>query len=84
METTYKYKDLKERKEKIAEAEGKGLRMLHDNFDQDWKPGQEPHGTLVFTDAPSPEITSIIELALRDLGKEFDDLKAILKTKGIL
>jgi len=56
MEFEYKYKDLKERKEKIKTAEDKGQMMLHDNFDSDWKKGDEPHGTMIFTDVipPSP------------------------------
>lgn len=54
-EFIYTYGNLAERAEKIAEAEGKGLRMLHDDFDHDWTPGDEPHGTLTFTDEPTPE-----------------------------
>ena len=55
MEVTEKYKDLAERKVKIALREGQGLRMLTDNFDPDWKSGDEPHGTMTFTDKRSSE-----------------------------
>ena len=82
METNYKYKNLAERKVKITVAENKGLRMLHDTFDPDWKPGQEPHGTIIFTDDPEP--APVVEPAPRDLAKEIDDLKVTLRTKGIL
>ena len=54
MEITEKYKNLQERKVKIDKAEGKGFRMLHDNFGKSWKPGEEPRGTMTFTDEPSP------------------------------
>jgi len=30
------------------------LRMLHDDFDADWKPGDEPHGTMTFSDELPP------------------------------
>ncbi|GAH91528.1 unnamed protein product [marine sediment metagenome] len=33
--------------------ESRGLRLLHDTFDSDWQRGDEPHGTLTFTDEPS-------------------------------
>ena len=54
MEFNYKYKNLTDRAKQVTIAEGKGLRMLHDNFGKSWKPGDEPHGTMVFTDEPSP------------------------------
>jgi len=55
MEVTEQYANLTERKAKIILREGQGLRMLHDNFDTDWKPGDEPHGTMTFTDVMPPE-----------------------------
>jgi len=54
MEYYYPYKNLVERKVKVTEAEAQGLRMLHDDFDSDWKPGDEPHGTMTFTDVIPP------------------------------
>jgi hypothetical protein len=50
MEKTVHYRNLLERKALVAENEALGLRMLSDTFDQDWKPGTEPHGTMIFTD----------------------------------
>ena len=47
---TIKYANLDERKVKSQAQEALGLRMLHDNFDADWKPGDESHGTMIFTD----------------------------------
>ena len=73
MEVTEKYANLKERTEKINLCEGQGLRMLHDDFDPDWKPGDEPHGTMTFTDIIEP--SPVIEPP-RDLQAEIDDLKA--------
>ena len=51
---TEKYTNLAEREAFVAQYEGEGYRMLHDDFDPDWKPGQEPHGTMTFTDEPAP------------------------------
>lgn len=53
-EITEKYANLSERSQKITFREGQKLRMLHDNFDFDWKSGDEPHGTMIFTDESSP------------------------------
>ena len=52
-EVKEKYANLKEREIKVKKWEDQKYRMLHDNFDPDWKSGDEPHGTLVFTDAPT-------------------------------
>jgi hypothetical protein len=48
------YDNLAERQDLVAHWEGLGYRMLHDDFDADWKPGDEPHGTMTFTDEPEP------------------------------
>ena len=48
------YGNLAERQTIIAHWEGLGYRMLHDDFDTDWKPGDEPHGTMTFTNEPEP------------------------------
>lgn len=72
-EFEYRYANLSERKAQIALAEGRGLVMLHDTFDSDWRPGDEPHGTMIFTDVmplSAPVVTP------RDLGKELDSLKS--------
>ena len=76
MEVTEKYNDLAERKVEINLRESQGLRMLTDNFDLDWKSGDEPHGTMTFTDEPSP--VAPIE-SVRDLAAEIDSLKARIK-----
>lgn len=70
MEFKYKYENMLERKEKIKEAESKNLRMVHDDFDANWKTGTEPHGLLTFTDdeeAPLPPS--------RNIFQELDELK---------
>ena len=82
MEIKVKYFGLADRQTKILENEAKGLRMLHDDFDPDWKPGEEPRGVLTFTDiipnlTPEPEIE-------RDYGREIDEIRAMIneiKTK---
>ena len=58
MEISVKYTDLVDRATKVTEQEATKLRMLSDTFDSDWKPGSEPHGTMVFTDynPPSPPL----------------------------
>jgi hypothetical protein len=54
-ETLEHYDNLAERQEKIAYWEGQGYRMLHDDFDADYVIGVgQPHGTLTFTDEPTP------------------------------
>ena len=54
MEASWHYKDLEDRQSIITMAEGIGYRMTSDTFDPDWEKGDEPHGTMVFTDEPSP------------------------------
>ena len=74
METRH-YDNLVDRQVKVKELEALGLVLLHDDFNADWKSGDEPHGTMVFTDVMPP--TVILE-PVRDLGKEIDDLKATI------
>ena len=65
------YVNLEERASIVNECERAGLRMLHDDFDSDWKPGDEPHGTLTFTDEQPPSEPlppkSELELKVDDL-----------------
>ena len=75
------YDNLAERQDIVAHWEGLGYRMLHDDFDADWKPGDEPHGTLTFTDV-MPLVTPVEPS--RDLAAEVDQIKvdiAAIKTK---
>lgn len=53
MEIQVQYSNIEERNVIVAEKEALGLRMLHDDFDVEWQTGQEPFGTLTFTDAPT-------------------------------
>ena len=50
-----KYNGLVDRKIKVDEKESEGLRMISDTFDPDWKQGEEPRGTMVFTDEIIPD-----------------------------
>lgn len=52
MDINIKYENLAERRQKMREAEAKGLRMVSDTFDPGWTPKKEPSGTMVFTDVP--------------------------------
>jgi len=70
MEVKDKYSGLVERQAKISLREGQGLRMLHDDFESDWKRGDEPHGTLTFSDEPTAAFPKP-----RDLAAEIDNLK---------
>ena len=76
MKITIDYSDNEDRLSKIAEKEAEGLTMLHDDFASDWKHGDEPRGTMTFTDeprsAPLPE-------PQRDLVAEIDEIKARLE-----
>ena len=74
MRYEYTYDGKADRQKKIREAESLGQRMLHDNLNT------EPRGVMIFTDEPSPPpMTEVV----RNLLKEFDDLKAeVLKLKG--
>ena len=66
------YQNLKERQNKVAEAEAKGWRMIHDNFAKDLKTGEETRGVMIFADEPSVAEPS---LPVRNLVKELDELK---------
>ncbi|GAI79076.1 unnamed protein product [marine sediment metagenome] len=72
MEYTEHYDNMTERNSLCDVAHNNGLRMLHDNFDEDWQRGDEPHGMLTFTDEP-PEQAPIEPI--RDFGAEIDKLK---------
>jgi len=71
MEKQVEYSGLEDRKNKIAENEAQGLRMLHDDFDADWQQGEEPRGVLTFTDEPCVEYNPPIPQ--RDFAAELDD-----------
>lgn len=74
-----------DRAKKVAENEAKGLRMLHDNFDHGWERGQEPHGTMIFTDImppgpePPPDYKALYAAAINDRAK----LEVIAKSLGL-
>ena len=86
METSVYYQGLKDRAIKVKTQEALGLTMKQDNFDSDWKHGDEPHGTMIFTDAITPVFTlsSSFTLSSRNIPQELDELKAQLKAKGII
>jgi len=71
MEIQVHYDNLADRKIKVAGKEAQGLRMLHDDFDPNWKSGDEPHGTMTFTDVMPPPLPEPV----RDFGAEIDNLK---------
>ena len=79
MEIQVEYNGLEERQVKVKEQEAKGLRMLFDNFHPDWKSGDEPHGTMTFTDEPSP--VAPLPEPVRDLGSEIDELAKRLEVE---
>ena len=79
-EFRYEYKGLTDRQARIAEAEGLGLVMLHDNFSPDWEPGEEPRGVLVFVDITGLEPA----LEARSLAEEIDEIRAKLEGIGIV
>ena len=76
MEVKVHYDNLADRQTKVTEYEAQGLRMLYDNFDPNWKSGNEPYGTMTFTDEPI--LVAPIE-PVRDLAAEIDSLKARVK-----
>lgn len=55
MEYTEHYDDMEQRNNLCDVALSNDFRMLHDDFDEDWQQGDEPHGTLTFTDEPSKQ-----------------------------
>lgn len=56
MEYTEHYDNMTERNNLCNLAVNKGFRMLHDDFDADWERGDEPYGTLTFTNIISEPI----------------------------
>ena len=81
MEVFETYKNKTERQERIAKRESQGYTMLHDDFDPDWKSGDEPHGIMTFTDEPAP----VTPEPVNPLRVEIDALKArIEKLEKIL
>lgn len=73
------YKGKADRAARIAYEESLGHQMRSDTFDPDWKRGDEPHGTMVFTD-----VLSLDPALPRNALKELDDLKALLIQKGVI
>ncbi|GAH15557.1 unnamed protein product [marine sediment metagenome] len=70
MEYQEHYDNMKQRNDLCDVATNNGFRMLHDNFDADWKRGDEPYGTMIFTNEPAPQ-----GLPTRDLAAEIDEIK---------
>ena len=83
MEVTEKYTNLKERTEKINLRESQKLRMLHDDFDPDWKTGDEPHGTMLFTDLMPPSLPSIDWQAEWDAANATNKIKVLARMAGL-
>lgn len=54
MTVSVSYSNWVERQSIVATKEAEGLTMLRDDYAPKWKPGQEPRGTLTFTDEPRP------------------------------
>lgn len=71
MEVTQAYDGTLERTQWIIFWESQGYRMLHDDFDSNWKRGDEPYGLMIFTDDPG-----VPSQPLRYLPEEIDDLKS--------
>ncbi|MBA7589743.1 hypothetical protein ES708_31832 [subsurface metagenome] len=65
MEYTEHYDNMAERNNLCSNANSNGFRMLYDNFDPDWQRGDEPHGTLTFTDEPAPIAEPVKDLATK-------------------
>lgn len=81
MEYTEHYDNVQQRNTICNDYESQSLRMLHDDFDSDWKRGDEPRGILTFTDEPAKQF--IVE-PIRDVLAEIDQIKAdIKKLKGL-
>ena len=73
MEYKEHYSDSKQRQAIVKDYEGRGLRMLHDDFDPKCEDYSKPFGVLTFTDEPAPVAP---EEPVRDLAAEVDQLKA--------
>lgn len=65
------YNDLTERQSLCLGHQVLGMVMLHDDFDPDWLPGEEPHGTLTFA---LPTLPTDEELYQQELIEEFNDI----------
>lgn len=71
MEYTEHYNNMIERNAFCDTAESNGFRMLYDNFCSDWRTGDEPRGTLTFTDMPAVQAPPI-----RDAFADIDAINA--------
>ncbi|MBA7708455.1 hypothetical protein ES703_117354 [subsurface metagenome] len=75
-EFTEHYDNMEQRNTICKDYASRGLRCLYDTFDSDWKRGDEPHGTLTFTNEPAPvepEPNPEPPIPVRDLAAELDD-----------
>lgn len=85
MEVLRTYSNLAERQYHVAELEGQGFRMLHDDFDPDWKTGDEPHGTLTFTNELPPQAPVVEPLVFSSsppgiaIGERLSNIEDFLK-----
>ena len=73
MEYIEHYDNMEMRNKLCDIANSNGYHMLHDNFDENWKRGDEPHGTLIFTDEEAPQAP--LSEPARDLAAEIDGLR---------
>jgi hypothetical protein len=83
MEVKFSYSDMTERELIVKQAEAQGLAMLHDNFDPDWKPGREPHGTMVFTDVMLPSLPVVDWQGQYNVAAPGDKVKVLAKMLGL-
>ncbi|GAI49635.1 unnamed protein product [marine sediment metagenome] len=85
MEYTEHYEGMEQRNNLCDIANSNGFRMLHDDFDEDWKRGDEPHGTLTFTDEPAPQAPSPEPLVFTNsppgtaIGERLNNIEDFLK-----
>lgn len=77
--------NMKQRNLICKDYESRGFRMLHDDFDKDWKRGDEPHGILTFTDEPAPQSPVEPKLVFSTsppgmaIGERLNNIEAFLK-----
>ena len=83
MEVKIEYNGRLDREQKVKATEAQQLRMISDDFYSDWKTGEEPRGTMTFTDVAAPMVASIDWQADWDKAVDKDKINIVARMVGL-